>query len=102
MTSKSEAMKGKSPLKATVGLSVGEHGVVTDLREKTKRDPRKEPKAGDEVMFGPQGQIEIYHVLRVETNRVHYLMGPMRVALECSLNRWREWAASVEVIHAVD
>lgn len=55
-----------------------------------ERDPCKDPKPGDSVIFGPR-QREIYHVIARRPEEVHYQIGPMRAILTCSLTEWQEW-----------
>ncbi len=67
------------------------------------RDPLIDPKPGDEVIFGPQWQRELYTIIEVNGKRISYQMGPMRAVLQCTLDQWREWCKSAgEVIHAAD
>lgn len=66
---------------------------------KPKRDPRIDPKPGDEVMFGPQWQRERYAVIGRAGGNVQYQLGPMRAVLRCTLEQWREWSAGGEVVN---
>lgn len=61
------------------------------------RDPRVDPLPGDEIIFGPQWQLERYAVLRAKDGLVQYQMGPMRAVLQCTLKQWREWAQGGDV-----
>lgn len=67
-----------------------------------ERDPRYDPIAGDEVIFGPQWQSERYCVLKNLDGEIYYHMGTSRVVLSTSLKNWREWAAGGEVIRRGD
>lgn len=60
------------------------------------RDPRIDPQAGDVVIFGPQWQTERYEVIQVDFGFVRYRMGS--ASLACTIDEWREWAASGEVL----
>lgn len=62
------------------------------------RDPRRDPTPGDEVIFGPQWQSELYAVIGRVNGNVQYQMGPMRAVLQCPLSQWREWARGAEIV----
>jgi hypothetical protein len=67
-----------------------------------KRDPLKDPKAGDVVLLGPQWQRERYEIQKIDNGMVGYIMNG--ALLWTTLQRWQEWCAigSAEVLHAAD
>ena len=62
------------------------------------RDPRVDPQPGDVLIMGPQWQRDRYSVIGITSGNVHYELGPMRAILQTTVERWREWSASAEVV----
>ena len=65
-----------------------------------KRDPRKDPKPGDVLIYGPQWQLERVEVKALIADGQMVCVGerldwwPFRV--------WLEYMAGAEVLHAAD
>jgi len=61
------------------------------------RDPRRDPKAGDVLIYGPQWQRS-----RIEVREIRdgFVLAVMDGRAECVYhpNQWREWMADAEVV----
>jgi len=67
------------------------------------RDPRRDPQAGDLVIYGPQWQRERLRVVGMSPKgkAVLYAMDHSHV-LAVLLEEWREWMVDAEVLHVAD
>jgi hypothetical protein len=64
----------------------------------TTRDPRRDPKVGDELKsfaFSVQ-------VIEIRDGFVFYLSGRAAHAKSCDIHEWRIWARNAEVLHVAE
>ena len=69
-----------------------------------KRDPRKDPKAGDELEKANKRWTTYRLVDDCMNGAVRYWDGldDRELIADCLLTSWRKWAKKAQVIHAAD
>jgi hypothetical protein len=66
-----------------------------------ERDPRRDPRPGDVVVYGPQWQRERVEVVGRSEIYVAY-KGLAAMVFTCLLTQWQQWTDSAEVLHVAE